>query len=139
MSEKRFQLDVVTPNRIVVQEGVEMVIAPGSEGEFGVLAGHCPFITTLKIGPLMYRQGGEPHCMTVMGGFAEVTPTKMVILAELAERAEELDLERARAAQHRAEEQLAKAVTEAERVEAHKRLAKSLIRQQVASRLQPHP
>jgi F-type H+-transporting ATPase subunit epsilon len=74
-----------------------------------------------------------------MGGFAEVTPTKMVILAELAERAEELDLERARAAQHRAEEQLAKAVTEAERVEAHKRLAKSLIRQQVASRLQPHP
>ncbi len=133
MSEKRFQLEVVTPNRVVVQEEVEIVIAPGSEGEFGVLAGHCPFITTLKIGSLMYRQDGETHLMTVMGGFAEVTPSKMVVLVELAERAEELDLERAKTAQHQAEEQLAKTVTEAERVQAHKRLAKALVRQKVAS------
>ena len=136
MSEKLFQFEVVTPNRILVNQEVEYVVAPGGEGEFGVLLGHCPFITTLKIGGLMYRQGGAEHYMTVMGGFAEVTPSKMTVLAELAEMAEDLDLERARRAQEDAEDKLSSALTESEKDPIRKRLERSLTRQQIAEKIQ---
>ncbi|HEX9756250.1 MAG TPA: F0F1 ATP synthase subunit epsilon [Nitrospiria bacterium] len=136
MAEKTFQFEVVSPSRVLVQEEVEFVLAPGAEGDFGVLVGHCPFITTLKIGPLVFRKNGTEQYMTVMGGFAEVTPTKMVVLAELAEKTEELDIERARKAQQESEKKRASAVTESEREEAQKSLDRSLVRQAVASKSQ---
>lgn len=136
MAEKQFQFEVVTPTRILVSQEVEYVVAPGGEGEFGVLVGHCSFITTLKIGGLMYRQGGTEHYMTVMGGLAEVTPTKMTVLAELAEMAEDLDVERAQKAQQDAEDKLSSALTESEKNPIRKRLERSLTRQKIAEKIQ---
>ncbi len=136
MAEKTFKFEVVTPSRVVVEETVEFVVAPGEQGEFGVLAGHCPFISTLKIGELSYRQQGVDRYMTVMGGFAEVTPSKLVVLAELAERGEEIDRDRARRAQQEAEKQLSSAVTESEKKLAQKGLEKSLARQSVSGKVQ---
>jgi len=135
MAEKTFQFEVVTPGRVLVQEEVEFVLAPGAEGDFGVLVGHCPFITTLKIGSLFFRKNGADQYMTVMGGFAEVTPTKTVVLAELAEKAEELDMERARKAQQEAEKKLTAAVTGPEKEQAQKSLDRALTRQAVASKV----
>ena len=136
MAEKQFQFEVVTPSRILVNQEVEYVVAPGGEGEFGVLLGHCAFITTLKIGSLMYRQGGVEHYMTVMGGLAEVSPTKMTVLAELAEMAGDVDVERAKRAQQDAEAKLSSAITESEKNPIRKRLERSLTRQQVAEKIQ---
>lgn len=99
-------LEVVTPDRQLLSEQVDEVIAPGSEGEFGVLPGHAHFLTTLKIGELRYRIGEQIHYMTVLWGFAEVTPKKVAILAEIAEKAEDIDVDRAQAAVEKAERQL---------------------------------
>jgi F-type H+-transporting ATPase subunit epsilon len=101
-----FTLEIVTPHRLVVSDQVHEVVAPGSEGYFGVLAGHLPFMTTLKIGELMYRRAGEPRHLAVSWGYAEVRPDRVIMLAETAERAEEIDLARAEAARQRAEERL---------------------------------
>jgi F-type H+-transporting ATPase subunit epsilon len=99
-------LEVVTPDRLLLSQQVDEVIAPGSEGEFGVLPGHAYFLTTLKIGELRYRTGEQTQYMTVLWGFAEVTPKKVTILAEIAEKAEDIDVERAQAAVEKAERAL---------------------------------
>jgi F-type H+-transporting ATPase subunit epsilon len=99
-------LEVVTPDRLLLSQQVDEVIAPGVEGEFGVLPGHAHFLTTLKIGELRYRSGEYRQYMSVLWGFAEVTPTKVTILAEIAEKAEDIDVDRAQAALERAERQL---------------------------------
>lgn len=101
-----FMLEVVTPQRLLVHEEVTEVVAPGSEGYFGVLPGHTPFMTTLKIGELTYSRGREERHLAVSWGYAEVGPEEVVILAERAERADEIDVERAEAARRRAEERL---------------------------------
>ncbi|MBI5166887.1 MAG: F0F1 ATP synthase subunit epsilon [candidate division NC10 bacterium] len=101
-SHDTFLLEVVTPHRLVVSEWVEELVAPGSEGYFGVLPGHIPFISTLKIGELYYRKGREGRYLAVNWGYAEVRPDKVIILAETAERAEEIDIERAESARGRA-------------------------------------
>ncbi len=101
-----FLLEVVTPRRLLVSEEVTELVAPGSEGYFGVLPGHTPFMTTLKIGELTYWNGREERHLSVAWGYAEVRPEKMVVLAETAERAAEIDVERAEAARRRAEERL---------------------------------
>ncbi len=101
-----FLLEVVTPRRLLVSEEVTELVAPGSEGYFGVLPGHTPFMTTLKIGELTYWNGREECHLSVAWGYAEVRPEKMVVLAETAERAAEIDVERAEAARRRAEERL---------------------------------
>ncbi len=106
LGKTAFLLDVVTPQRLLVHEEVEELVAPGSEGYFGVLPGHTPFMTTLKVGELTYRKGREEHHLAVAWGYAEVQPEKVVILAEIAERAEEIDVARAEAARRRAEERL---------------------------------
>lgn len=103
---RKLLLEVVTPQRLMVSEEVDEVVAPGSEGYFGVLPGHLPFITTLKIGELTYRKGREERHLAVSWGYAEVRPDKVIILADVAERAEEIDTERAEAARRRAEERL---------------------------------
>jgi len=101
-------LEVVTPQRMVFREEVDEVTAPGLEGEFGVLPGHIPFITTLKIGVIMYRQGSVKRYMAVTWGFAEVLPDKVTILSESAQLADEIDIARAMAQKERAEAELRK-------------------------------
>jgi len=101
-------LEVVTPDKSVVSEEAQIVVAPGEYGEFGVLIGHTSFLTTLKIGMLRYKDsGGTERVVFVNGGFAEALPHKVTILAESADRRRDIDLERARAALKRAEERLA--------------------------------
>lgn len=103
-------LEVVTPDKSVVSEEAQIVVAPGEYGEFGVLIGHTSFLTTLKIGMLRFKDsGGGERLVFVNGGFAEVLPYKVTILAESAERRREIDVERARAASKRAEERLSEA------------------------------
>ncbi|HEX9206529.1 MAG TPA: F0F1 ATP synthase subunit epsilon [Candidatus Deferrimicrobiaceae bacterium] len=96
-------LELVTPERLLLTEEVDEVVAPGFEGEFGVLPEHTQYLAILNIGLLRYRKGSETRVVALGGGFAEVTPERVVILAETAERAEEIDVERARRARERAE------------------------------------
>jgi len=101
-------LEVVTPDRSVVSDEAQIVVAPGEYGEFGVLIGHTSFLTTLKVGMLRYRdKAGTERIVFVNGGFAEVLPYKMTVLAESAERRRDIDVERAKNALKRAEERLA--------------------------------
>lgn len=101
-------LEVVTPEKYVVSEEVQIVAAPGLFGEFGVLTGHTPFMTALKTGTVRYTDAnGSEHHVFVSGGFAEALPDKVTVLAESAERRRDIDLERALAAKERAEKRLA--------------------------------
>ena len=103
-------LEVVTPDKSVVSEEAQIVVAPGEYGEFGVLIGHTSFLTTLKTGMVRYKDsGGSERVVFVSGGFSEVLPKKVTVLAESAERRRDIDVERARAAMKRAEERLAEA------------------------------
>jgi F-type H+-transporting ATPase subunit epsilon len=101
-----FRLEVVTPQRLLVSDEVTELMAPGSEGYFGVLPGHIPFITTLKIGELTYWKGREERHLALTWGYAEVRGDKVIVLAETAEPAEEIDVERARRARDRADQRL---------------------------------
>ena len=101
-------LEVVTPEKIVVSEEVQIVASPGSEGEFGVLSGHTPFLTSLKTGTIRYTDAsGKEHYVFVSGGFAEALPDKVTILAESAEINTDIDVNRAKEALARAEKRLA--------------------------------
>ena len=101
-------LEVVTPEKIVVSEEAQIVASPGSEGEFGVLTGHTPFLTTLKTGIIRYTDGsGKEHFVFVSGGFAEALPDKVTVLAESAEVSTDIDVNRAKEAMARAEKRLA--------------------------------
>jgi len=100
-------LELATPTRQLVSEEVEEVVAPGSEGYFGVLPGHAAFLATLGSGEVVYRRGRDEVHLAVHGGFAEVTPERVIILAETAERPDEIDRERAERARQRAEQRMA--------------------------------
>lgn len=104
----KLRLTIVTPHGELLSEDVDEVTAPGSEGEFGVLAGHMPFFTTLKIGILTYKSDGQQKYVFINSGYAEVTHDKVIIVADSAERAEDIDVERALRAKERAEERLKK-------------------------------
>jgi len=100
-------LEIVTPEKVVVSEAAQIVAAPGSLGEFGVLAGHTPFLTNLKTGVIRYTDAkGTERLVFVNGGFAEALPDKVTVLAESAERRRDIDLERAKAAMERAQKRL---------------------------------
>ena len=102
-------LEVVTPEKIVVSEDAQIVVAPGTLGEFGVLIGHTPFLTTLKTGTIHYKDAsGTERFLFVSGGFAEALPDKVTVLAESAERRRDIDADRARAALDRAQRRLEK-------------------------------
>ncbi len=105
----RIQLEVVTPTGPVVNQEVDIVTAPGVDGEFGVLANHAPFLSTLKIGSLTYKQGNTTEVLMVSGGFCEVSNNKITFLVEAAERGADIDVERALRAKERAEKRLAAA------------------------------
>ena len=105
-----FALEVVTPERVAYSGQVASLQAPGSEGSFGVLAGHIPLLTSLQIGRLRFvEEGGSEVQMAISGGFVEVGREQVAVLAETAERVEEIDVARAEAARQRAEERLARA------------------------------
>jgi F-type H+-transporting ATPase subunit epsilon len=101
-------LEVVTPDKVVVSQEVNSVVAPGSLGEFGVLEGHVPFLTGIEVGALRYTAGTVTEYLAVTNGFAEVSDNKVSVLVDAAEKAEEIDLERAQKAMERARERLAK-------------------------------
>ncbi|MBF0474365.1 MAG: F0F1 ATP synthase subunit epsilon [Deltaproteobacteria bacterium] len=107
--EHRLLLEVVTPSRMVVSKVVDIAVAPGVMGEFGVLVSHIPFLTSLQVGEMRYRVGKEEERLFISGGFAEVSNNKMTILADAAEPPEKIDLERARRARERAEKRVAQA------------------------------
>jgi len=128
-------LEIVAPSRQVVRsEHVDEVIAPGSEGEFGVLPGHTPFLATLKVGQLSYREGTEWHHLAVEWGYAEVGPDRIVILAEGADRAVDIDLAEARQAKERAEKILGDKLDEKDHEKARVELMRAMIRIQVAEK-----
>jgi len=102
------ELQIVTPQRHVLQETVQAIEIPGKEGYLGVLPGHAPLITELGIGILAYRKSGETRYVTIVHGYAEVLPDRVIVLAEISERAEEIDAEKARAEHEHAQAQLAK-------------------------------
>jgi F-type H+-transporting ATPase subunit epsilon len=130
----RLQLQIVSADRSLVNETVDEVEIPGADGYFGVLPGHTPLLALLGAGELWYRQGQEKHYLAIAFGFAEVQPAGVTILAEIAERADEIDLRRAEAAKTRAEERLARPTTDIDAERARVALLKALIRLQVASR-----
>ena len=102
------KLEVVTPEKSVVDEEAQIVVAPGTLGEFGVLKGHTTFLTTLKVGAIRYTDvNGKDRYIFVSGGFAEALPNKVTVLAESAERRRDIDLVRAKSAMERAEKRLA--------------------------------
>lgn len=127
-------LEIVTPDRALVREEVDEIQVPGAEGYLGILPGHTPLLATLKVGELWYRLGQERHYLAISGGFVEVLPDRVTVLAQIAERAEEIDVARAEAAKKRAEERLARPAPELDFERARIALMKSLIRLQVASR-----
>jgi F-type H+-transporting ATPase subunit epsilon len=106
------QLEIVTPERLVVNEAAEYIEIPGLTGYFGVLPGHAPLITEIAVGQITYTSGGQSKRLAVAWGFAEVLPEKVTILAETAERADEIDTARAEAAKKKAEAELHKAGVE---------------------------
>lgn len=127
-------LEVVTPDKLLLSQQVDEVIAPGSEGEFGVLPGHCHFLSTLSIGELRYRVGDQTNFMSVLWGYAEVTPTKVTIMAEVAEKAEDIDVERAAAKVAEAETRLKVGGLPSEVREAEISLEKARLRKKIAER-----
>jgi F-type H+-transporting ATPase subunit epsilon len=128
------QLQIVSADRSLVKAQVDEVEIPGSDGYFGVLPGHTPFLALLGVGELWYRQGQEKHYLHIAFGFAEVQPEQVTILAQVSEKADEVDITRAESAKKRAEERIASPTMEMDAERARIALMKSLIRLQVASR-----
>jgi len=126
-------LEVVTPDRPLVRDEVDEVQVPGSEGYLGVLPGHTPLLATLKVGELWFRIGQEKQYLAIAGGFVEVLPDRVTVLAHIAERAHDIDVARAEAARKRAEERLARPPVDFDIERARLALLKSLVRAQVAS------
>ena len=128
------QLQVVTPERMVLEEDADIVVARAAEGDIGVLHGHEPLITPLPVGELMYRIDGEERHLAISGGFMEVTPERVVVLADVAERSEEIDRTRAEEARRRAEETLEHQLGTEMEAAAQASLQKALLRLRVAGR-----
>jgi F-type H+-transporting ATPase subunit epsilon len=128
------QLQIVSADRLLVNEQVDEVQIPGSEGYLGILPGHTPLLATLQVGELWYRQGQEKHYLLIAFGFVEVQPDRVTILAQIAESAHEIDSSRAEAARKRAEERLAKPSMDMDFERARIAMLKALVRLQVASR-----
>jgi len=134
MSDKTFVLTVVTPQRRVYQESVNMVIARTVEGDMGVLAGHAPLVAPLAIGVLTIKHPNGERRAAVNGGFIEVTPDQVIILTEAAEMAEEIDISRAEEAKARASARLEKKQSDIDHARAQAALQRAIIRLRVAGR-----
>ena len=128
------RLDIVTAERIVFSEDVDVVIAPGIEGQLGVLPHHAPLMTTLHTGELRVRKAGEEFSLVISGGFLEVRPDRVIVLADVAERAEEIDLARAEEAKKRAHEELKRRPKGVDLATAEASLRRALVRLKVGQR-----
>jgi F-type H+-transporting ATPase subunit epsilon len=132
----KIQLDIVTPDRLIISEEVDEIIAPGTLGDFGVLIDHAPFFSTLRIGELSYRKGNQTHYVVINWGFAQVYQNKVIILAELAEKPEEIDLVKVEEAIARAEEKILSAGDNLNLLdEARTSLEKAIVRKQIAEKI----
>ena len=128
------KLDIVTAERVVFSDEVDVVVAPGVEGQLGILPHHAPLMTMLQPGELLVRKGGEEFSLAVSGGFLEVRPDKIIVLADTAERVEEIDIARAEEAKRRAQERLSHRTPDTDAARAEAALRRSLIRLKVAER-----
>ena len=129
-----FQLEIVTPEKMVVKDQAEEMQIPGKNGYLGILPGHAPLISELSVGQISYRNGSETHYLCVAWGFAEVLPDKVTILAETAERGEDVDCERAQKAKERAEKRLTSADPEVDVPRAQDALARANSRLEAAAK-----
>jgi len=128
------KLDIVTVERVVFTGEVDIVVAPGKEGELGILPHHAPLMTTLIPGELIARKSEEEYSLVISGGFLEVRPDRVIVLADSAERAEEIDVARAEAAKKRAQEQLAHPSSTEDSARAEAALRRAIARLDVAER-----
>lgn len=136
MAEK-IKLEVVTPKGAIISSDVDIVTAPGYAGEFGVLANHAPFLSTLKVGTLSYKKDGTEEELMISGGFCEVSNNKITFLVESAERGSEIDVDRALRAKERAEKRLLRAREQQDKVDrtrAEAALQRALTRLRIAER-----
>jgi F-type H+-transporting ATPase subunit epsilon len=128
------RLDIVTAEREVFSDDVDEVVAPGVEGQLGILPHHAPLMTMLLPGELLVKKGGEEFYLAITGGFIEVRPDRIIVLADAAERVEEIDIARAEEAKRRAEERLAERAEGVDMVRAEAALRRSLVRLRVVER-----
>ncbi len=128
------KLEIVTAERMVYSDDVNVVVSPGTEGELAILPHHAPLLTALQPGELRIRKDGEEIYLAISGGFLEVRPDKVIVLADAAERSEEIDLARAEEAKRRAEERLKTHVPDMDMARGEASLRRSLIRLKVAER-----
>ena len=135
----KLKFEIVTAERIVYSDEVDVVVPPGVEGQLGILPQHAPLMTMLQPGELMVRKDGEEESMFVSGGFLEVRANKVVILADTAERADEIDLSRVEEAKRRAEERLHQAADEVDLTRAQAAMLRSLMRLKVAEKRKKRP
>lgn len=130
----KLSLDIVTAERLVYSEDVDVVVAPGIEGQLGILPQHAPLMTMLQPGELMVKQDGEEHSIFISGGFLEVRGDKVTVLADTAERAEEIDIARAEEAKLRSEQRIDLPFTEADHARVQAAMLRSLMRLKVAGK-----
>jgi len=135
----KIKFEIVTAERDVYTDDVDVVIAPGIEGQLGILPNHAPLLTLLQPGELVVRKGSEETAIFVTGGFLEVMQNRVTVLADVAERAEEIDIEKAEEAKRRAEERLRLRPTEMDLAAAEVALRRALIRIKVAERRKRKP
>ncbi len=131
----KLSVEIVTGERVVYTEtDVDMVVAPGADGTLGILPHHAPLVSLLANGELRIKKGGQEQSIVVFGGYIEVTPDKVIVLADSAERAEEIDVDRAEAARRSAEELKAKRETGVDLAEAELSLRRAAVRLRVGQR-----
>ena len=133
------RLEIITPERSVYSDDVDMVIAPGSEGYLGILPHHTPLLSALGHGELRVKQGGVERSLAVFGGFIDVRPDRVTVLTDAAEQADEIDEQRAEAARERAREALAAGTSGADEARARASLERSLVRLRVSERRRRRP
>jgi len=133
------KLDVVTAERVVFSDEVDVIVAPGIEGQLGVLPHHAPLMTMLKPGELLVRKDGEEFSLVITGGFLEVRPDRVIILADAAERVEEIDMARAEEARRRAQERLKERIPVVDAARAQAALLRALARIEVVRRRRRRP
>ena len=131
------QLELVTPERRAFTQEVDMVVVPGIDGQLGILPHHTPLITALGVGELKVRRGGEEQIFAVSGGFVEVRPDRVVIMADLAEHSDEIDAARATEARRQAEAQISEAADPVDLARARAALQTALMRERIATRRRP--
>ncbi len=134
-----FQVEIVTPEKLVVKDSAEEMQIPGKNGYLGILPGHAPLITELAVGEICYRNGGNTQHLAVAWGFAEVLPDRVTILAETAERPEEIDIQRAEQAKQHAEQELKDGKTEADFTRAESDLQRAETRLEVGGKRSASP